>query len=72
MYDVSFSAVALFVLTHTVAIYTFTCKGNRPFQLRHKECNRGYASPRPLEVTGFDGERGVNRDVQLYANGVFD
>ena len=34
--------------------------------------NRGYASPRPLEVTGFDGERGVNRDVQLYANGVFD
>ena len=44
-----------------------------PLKLRYAEdYNRGYASPRPLEVIGFDGERGVNRDEQLYTNGVFD
>ena len=36
------------------------------------ECNRGYALPRPLEVTGFDGEWGVNCNEQLYTNGMFD
>ena len=34
--------------------------------------NRGYASPRPFEVTGVDDERGVNHDEQLHENGVFD
>ena len=34
--------------------------------------NKGYALPYPPEVTGVDGEQGVNRNKQLFANGVFD
>ena len=37
-----------------------------------QELNRGYASPCLFEVTGVDGERGVNRNEQSYANGVLD
>ena len=37
-----FSALALFVLTHTVAIYTFTCMGNYVYPNRqglpHMHC----------------------------------